>query len=49
MRISLFYDTYYTLVWKKRQRTNLDPAVESCKDDAVQKQDTIQHIADLWF
>lgn len=31
------------------RRANLNSAVKSCQYDAVQKQDAIQHVADLWL
>lgn len=37
----------YVSVKAKMQCANLDSTVESCQDDAVQKQDTIQHVTDL--
>lgn len=33
----------------EKQYTNLHSAVESREDDAIQKQDTIQHVTDLRF
>lgn len=34
---------------RPKKSTNLNPAVESREDDAVQEQNSIQDVADLWI
>lgn len=34
---------------KVLQSANLDPTVKGCQNDAVQEEDSIQHVADLWL